>query len=72
MPQDYGESARCYSAKARGQPLAIRAKKGGELIVRGRAIQREMCIVKGGVMYSRGESYHIHSHIPFNILPNFV
>ena len=28
MPHDHGESARCYSAKARGQPLAIRAKKG--------------------------------------------
>ena len=28
MPHDHGESARCHLAKAREQPLAIRAKKG--------------------------------------------
>ena len=37
----------------------------------GRATQREVCIVKGGVVCLRGESYHMHSHIPLDILPNF-
>ena len=46
-------------------------QKGGELIVRGRATQREVCIVKRGVVCLRGESCHIHSHIPLDILPNF-
>ena len=58
-------------SKSQRTAFSYSCQKGGELIVRGRATQREVCIVKGGVVYSRGESCHIHSHIPLDILPNF-
>ena len=59
-------------SKSQRTAFSYSCQKRGELIVRGRSTQREVCIVKRGVVCSRGESYHIHSHIPFNILPNFV
>ena len=59
------ETVRCYSTKARGHPLAIRAKKGErQHTVRERATQEwEVCILKGGVVCSRRGSCYIHSHI---------
>ena len=48
MPHDHGESARCYSAKARGQRLAIRAKKG-------RAYSKGESNTKGSVRSKKGE-----------------
>ena len=54
---------------------AIQQKLGDSLQLfvpkRGRATQREVCIIKRGVVCLRGESCHIHSHIPLDILPNF-
>ena len=48
MPHDHEESARCHSAKAREQPLAICAKKG-ESNTKG-SVHNER-----GIVCSRGE-----------------
>ena len=42
--------------------LSYSCQNGGEHIERGKATQREECIVKGGVVCSRRRSYDIHSH----------
>ena len=58
-------------SKSQRTAFSYSCQKRGEHIVRGRAIHREVCIVKGGVMFLRGESCHIHTHIPLDILLNF-
>ena len=46
MPHDHEESARCHSAKAREQPLAIRAKKGESNTKGSVQSERGSCVLK--------------------------
>ena len=57
-------------SKSQRAAFSYSCQKGGEHIVRGRATKREVCIVNGGVVCSRGEklSYtltHSFGHITY-------